>query len=258
MAIDDYDNDGHMDVAVAVDGGANILLHNNGDGTFTDVSSDTQVNDAGKAHSIALLDYDGNGLLDLLVTGYYSMGCSPTGANKLFRNEGGAADAPFTHQAGIGVEASKSESMAIGDYDGDGDVDVFLSQGMAGQCTRQRRLAEADRDKLLRNTAPGAAAKGLFVRPADAIASHFVTPGAVVTLYAAGTTTRVASRLVGGGNGFASGAHAGSWGVHFAVDPSTAYDVAVDRPSPNAHAVDWCRAVLPHLGLENNEAMNFK
>ena len=34
---------------------------------------------------------------------------------------------------------------------------------------------------------------------------------------------------------------------------AAAYDVAVERPSPNAHAVDWCRAVLPHLGLENND-----
>ena len=32
-----------------------------------------------------------------------------------------------------------------------------------------------------------------------------------------------------------------------------AYDVAVERPSSNAHAVDWCRAVLPYLGLENND-----
>ena len=32
-----------------------------------------------------------------------------------------------------------------------------------------------------------------------------------------------------------------------------AYDVAVERPNPNSHAVDWCRAVLPHLGLENND-----
>ena len=34
---------------------------------------------------------------------------------------------------------------------------------------------------------------------------------------------------------------------------AVAYDVVVERPSPNAHAVDWCRAVLPHLGLENND-----
>jgi lipopolysaccharide heptosyltransferase I len=34
---------------------------------------------------------------------------------------------------------------------------------------------------------------------------------------------------------------------------AAAYDISVERPSPNAHAVDWCRAVLPHLGLENND-----
>ena len=34
---------------------------------------------------------------------------------------------------------------------------------------------------------------------------------------------------------------------------AAAYDVAVERPNPNTHAVDWCRAVLPHLGLENND-----
>ena len=34
---------------------------------------------------------------------------------------------------------------------------------------------------------------------------------------------------------------------------AAAYDVLVERPSANSHAVDWCRAVLPHLGLENND-----
>lgn len=33
---------------------------------------------------------------------------------------------------------------------------------------------------------------------------------------------------------------------------AAAYDVAVERPRPDTHAVDWCRAVLPHLGLEND------
>ncbi|MBC8324477.1 MAG: glycosyltransferase family 9 protein [Verrucomicrobia subdivision 3 bacterium] len=34
---------------------------------------------------------------------------------------------------------------------------------------------------------------------------------------------------------------------------AAAYDISVERPSPHAHAVDWCRAVLPHLGLENHD-----
>ena len=61
VAVDDYDNDGWLDCAIAVDGG-NILLHNVDDGSggrrFDDVSSPAGIDDDGNAQRVAWLDYD--------------------------------------------------------------------------------------------------------------------------------------------------------------------------------------------------------
>ena len=68
VAVGDYDNDGRLDLYVT-SFGPNILFHNNGDGTFTDVTAEAGV--AGGANewstSTGFFDYDRDGDLDLYV-----------------------------------------------------------------------------------------------------------------------------------------------------------------------------------------------
>jgi len=66
-AVGDYDNDGWPDIYVTCYGG-NVLYHNNGDGTFTDVTAKAGVRDGRFSTGAAFGDYDGDGLLDLMVT----------------------------------------------------------------------------------------------------------------------------------------------------------------------------------------------
>ena len=75
----DYDNDGDIDLYVAHSNGANQLFRNNGDGTFTDVSSLYGVNDAAASGGTVWADFDLDGDLDLFVANNSS-------ASKLFRN----------------------------------------------------------------------------------------------------------------------------------------------------------------------------
>src|ERR1700733_5765970 len=69
VAVGDYDNDGFPDIYVT-NFGKNILYHNNGDGTFTDVTAKTGVAAGGWSVSAGFFDYDNDGRLDLFVTRY--------------------------------------------------------------------------------------------------------------------------------------------------------------------------------------------
>src|SRR6266852_5486324 len=67
VAVGDYDNDGFEDIYVTGYGG-NTLYHNNGDGTFTDVSEKAGIaNPKGKGLGVSFADYDGDGFTDIFV-----------------------------------------------------------------------------------------------------------------------------------------------------------------------------------------------
>ena len=72
VAVGDYDNDGYEDLFICSIG-RNVLYHNNGDGTFTDVTAASGI--GGKpadtlSIAAAWFDYDNDGLLDLIVSNY--------------------------------------------------------------------------------------------------------------------------------------------------------------------------------------------
>lgn len=67
VAVADFDNDGHQDIFVTGFPSC-TLYHNNGDGTFMDVTADSGLQNTGRwASGAAWFDYDGDGFLDLIV-----------------------------------------------------------------------------------------------------------------------------------------------------------------------------------------------
>lgn len=72
LAIADYDRDGDQDIYVVNDFGRNALLRNRGDATFEDVAIGANALAVGAGMSGQWADYDGDGLLDLYVTGIRS------------------------------------------------------------------------------------------------------------------------------------------------------------------------------------------
>jgi len=82
LTVGDYDNDGYMDIYLMPWGRLRVLYHNNGDGTFKDVTQEAGVGGfATRSGGCAFGDYDNDGDLDLFAS---NLG----GFNELFRNEG--------------------------------------------------------------------------------------------------------------------------------------------------------------------------
>ncbi len=81
----DYDNDGDLDLFVSNDWNEdNFLYRNEGDGTFTRVTTGDIVSDGGRSNGAAWADYDMDGYLDL----YVPNGQIPDQSNFLYRNNG--------------------------------------------------------------------------------------------------------------------------------------------------------------------------
>ncbi|MFK7979930.1 MAG: FG-GAP-like repeat-containing protein, partial [Saprospiraceae bacterium] len=116
----DYDNDGDLDLFVANAANEdNFLYQNNGNGTFTKVTTGIIVNDAGHSHGSGWADYDNDGWIDLFVANDQNQD------NYLYKNN---RDGSFTK---VENAISKSGGMSFGaawaDYDNDGGIDLFVA-----------------------------------------------------------------------------------------------------------------------------------
>ena len=114
----DYDNDGYLDLFVANCDENNFLYHNNGNGSFTKITSGSIVNDGGPSTDAAWGDYDNDGFLDLYVTNLAT--------NFQYHNNG---DGTFTRilSGPPATENRNSTACAWGDYDNDGFPDLFVA-----------------------------------------------------------------------------------------------------------------------------------
>jgi len=123
----DYDGDGFLDIYF-VNGNllppkepspdiVNVLLRNNGDGTFADVTARSGAGDSGYGQGCAAADCDGDGDQDLYVTNY--------GLDVFFRNKG---DGTFERAACVPLDEGWGQSCAFFDADGDGWLDLYVQR----------------------------------------------------------------------------------------------------------------------------------
>ena len=150
VAIGDYDNDGYPDIYVT-NYGKNVLYHNNGNGTFTDVTEKAGVAGGGWSASAGFVDYDNDGKLDLFVTRYldwdaaHSKFCGgeirmycppgefPPVSNILYHNRGDGTFEDVSIPSGIAAKKGHGLGVAFADYDGDGLTDIFVANDVVEQ-----------------------------------------------------------------------------------------------------------------------------
>lgn len=151
VAVADYDNDGYQDVYVS-NFGPNVLYHNNGDGTFSDVTGATQVA-AGDAMGagVSFLDADADGNLDLYVANYVKFSFAAhrpyivdgfpkypgpksfdPEPDRFFRNNGDGTFRDASEQSGIAAHAGTGMGTIAFDCDQDGDADIVVLNDVMG------------------------------------------------------------------------------------------------------------------------------
>jgi hypothetical protein len=148
VAVGDYDNDGYPDMLVT-GYGHTILYHNNGDGTFTDVTAKAGVADEGNwSTSAGWFDYDKDGYLDLLICNYiqwspkdnlwcgdhkpgYRMYCAPDSYRgerlKLYHNNHDGTFTDVSDASGIGKPEAKGLGVVLADFNNDGWPDIMVA-----------------------------------------------------------------------------------------------------------------------------------
>ncbi|MCX6335396.1 MAG: FG-GAP-like repeat-containing protein [Bacteroidia bacterium] len=120
VAWGDYDNDGYLDILLtgtSVSGPVSKIYRNNGNYNFTEETGISLT--AISSSSVAWGDYDNDGDLDILMSGY-----SSTARVKIYRNN---SDNTFTELTGLSLTSVSNCSAAWGDYDNDGYLDILLT-----------------------------------------------------------------------------------------------------------------------------------
>jgi enediyne biosynthesis protein E4 len=126
----DYDNDGLLDLYLVNSAATKLyspkaplrsaLYHNNGDGTFSDVTAKAGVGAEGLfGMGIAVGDYDNDGFPDLMVLGY--------ARSILYHNDHEGAFTDVTARAGVSNQGKWASSAAWFDYDNDSHLDLAIA-----------------------------------------------------------------------------------------------------------------------------------
>ena len=200
--VGDYNNDGFLDILATDNGGTNVLFKNNGNGTFTNVTSTAGLTSAGiQMRGAAFVDYNNDGLLDI-----YSL--TGTGSTLLKSNANGNTNKWIGFKP-IGTGNNKSAIGAIfkvysassatpqirrinseADCDGSGG-DLWANFGL-GAATKVDSLQVIWPDGTQQSFVMGAANNALAVNTYYTIQEGSVIPAAPVITrpsWAAGDTT---------------------------------------------------------------------
>ena len=146
----DSNADGWPDLYVVNDFGRNNLYRNNGNGTFTAISSEAYVNDAGAGMSACWLDFDNSGKQDIYAAGMWvaagmrvfqdstfhpgepenvrALYHRHMQGNSLYRNQGDSTFKNVATQAGVEM-GRWSWSSDSWDFDNDGYPDLYVANG---------------------------------------------------------------------------------------------------------------------------------
>lgn len=123
----DYDNDGFRDILGV--GGKATLFHNEGDGTFTDVTGAAGIFIDANSQGVAWVDFNGDAYLDFYAASYGTLADSEIATRDyVFVNNGDGTFTEVTEEVGIPTykKFNHGRGVCVADYDEDGDPDIYV------------------------------------------------------------------------------------------------------------------------------------
>ena len=126
VIVDDFDNDGLLDVIISSMDPCEPLrfFHNNGDGTFTDRTVQAKLSDQLGGLNILQADYNNDGCMDILVL---RGGWEYPIRRSLLRNNCDGTFSDVTRESGLAEPATSTQSAVWADIDNDGFLDLFIA-----------------------------------------------------------------------------------------------------------------------------------
>lgn len=127
----DYDNDGDLDLYLTAWGQPDVLLRNNGNWSFSNVTAHAGLGDPGAGCGVSWVDFNGDGWLDIYVsnrTGTFFAGAGHAlEDNRLYRNNGDGTFTDVAFRIGVDAPGLLSFQGSFFDYNGDGRPDLYLA-----------------------------------------------------------------------------------------------------------------------------------
>jgi hypothetical protein len=147
VLVEDFDGDGLLDIMVSSSGPLDQmhLFHNNGNGTFADITRRSGLTGETGGLNLVLTDYNNDGHPDVLVLrgGWWGkQGCYPM---SLLRNNGNGTFTDVTIEAGL-LSAHPTNTAAWADFDNDGWLDLFVGHESTSADPHPSQLFHNNRD----------------------------------------------------------------------------------------------------------------
>ena len=126
VIVDDFDNDGLLDLVVSSTDVCDPIrfFHNNGDGTFSDRTEEAGLLDQLGGLNIVQADYNNDGCMDILVL---RGGWEFPMRKSLLRNNCNGTFTDVTDESGLGNMSTATQAAAWADIDNDGYLDLFVA-----------------------------------------------------------------------------------------------------------------------------------
>ena len=162
FAAADYDGDGDVDLYFTQVGWVNVLMRNDGDFHFTDVTDDAGIGDDGPGFAPNWGDFDNDGWLDVYVCNYNGQtDGSLFHDNKLYRNLGNGSFEEVSAAQNVDSDGYSFQAVWF-DYDRDNDVDLYISNDRGHLSGNPNELYRNDDGQLVDISAQSGADVGIF------------------------------------------------------------------------------------------------